>query len=159
MSLLEHYRYGGARALVLLHDNHLRSYLVIWQQANAAGVTLPETNNSNYASLETLHHHVLASARGYMNWICENLQLPDPQINEAPDSESIGNEGKAYVEHILERWRLPLADTEPQRFREIYTSTWGIEFSIDSMLEHAVMHPIRHEFQLGNLIAGDQRQS
>ena len=78
MSLLEHYRYGGARALVLLHDLHLRSYLVIWQQANAAGVTLPETNNSNYASLETLHHHVLASARGYMNWICENLQLPDP---------------------------------------------------------------------------------
>ena len=155
MPLLDHYRYGGARALVLLHDHRLRSYLVIWQQAKVAGVTLPETDNSNYASLETLHHHVLASARGYMIWICENLQLPDPQIDEAPDIEAIATEDKAYVEHVLERWRLPLADTHPQRFRGIYTSAWGIEFSIDSMLEHAVMHPIRHEFQLGNLIARD----
>ncbi len=32
-----------------------------------------------------------------------------------------------------------------------------VEYSIDSMLEHAVMHPLRHRFQLEELIAKAQR--
>ena len=29
---------------------------------------------------------------------------------------------------------------------------WGSPYSINAMLEHAVMHPIRHRFQLENLL-------
>ena len=36
-----------------------------------------------------------------------------------------------------------------------YTSRWKVEYCIDAMLEHAVMHPIRHEFQLSNLLKKD----
>ena len=33
-----------------------------------------------------------------------------------------------------------------------YPSEWQTLYSIDSMLEHAVMHPIRHTFQLEELM-------
>ena len=45
-------------------------------------------------------------------------------------------------------------NVEPELFEDkVYTSNWGVNYCIDAMLEHAVMHPIRHEFQLKNLIA------
>ncbi len=33
-----------------------------------------------------------------------------------------------------------------------YQSRWQTRYCIESMLEHAVMHPIRHAFQLDELI-------
>ena len=75
------YRYGGARALVRLHERHLWEFWATWCEARNAGLQLPETEDSNYASLEVLLHHVLGSARGYLQWICTQLELPDPGID------------------------------------------------------------------------------
>ena len=79
------YRSRAVRALVLLHDEHLRRFLVVWSQARAASVVLPKTDDPDYASLETLLHHVLGAARGYMTWMCEVLELPDPRIRIPPE--------------------------------------------------------------------------
>ena len=94
--------------MVLLHDEHVRRFLVVWNQAQAASVVLPKTDDPAYASLETLLRHVLGAARGYMTWMCEVLELPDPQIRIPPEPTAL--------------------------------------------LEHAVMHPIRHAFQLEELM-------
>jgi hypothetical protein len=63
------YRSRAVRALVLLHDEHVRRFLVVWNQAQAASVVLPKTDDPSYASLETLLRHVLGAARGYMTWM------------------------------------------------------------------------------------------
>lgn len=153
MPELENYRYRGARALVLLHEKHLRSFLTTWRQAKTAGVTLPETDYQAYRSLETILGHVLAAARGYMVWTCKQLSLPDPGIDPIPEDDELETRVDAYLEHLLARWRELLADIEPRRFYEsAYTSNWGPPYCIDAMLEHAVMHPIRHEFQLRELL-------
>ncbi len=151
--VMHNYKYGGARALVLLHERHLRALLLTWKEAKAANVTLPTTSDPSFASLNALLQHNLAAARGYMTWMCEKLNLADPEINEAPSVETIDEQADSYLEHVLERWRIPLADIEEERFyRPAYTSRWGSEYCIDGMLEHAVMHPVRHEFQLRNLL-------
>ncbi|MEM6429801.1 MAG: hypothetical protein AAF708_11215 [Deinococcota bacterium] len=150
---LGHYSYRGARAMILLHERHLRTFVATWREAKAANVRLPETTDSDYASLETLLRHNLAAARGYMTWMCEKLELPDPKIADAPMVEDIEHGVEAYLEHLFERWRLPLAGVPEDDFGVTYRSRWGVDYCIDGMLEHAVMHPIRHEFQLRNLIA------
>jgi hypothetical protein len=59
------------------------------------------------------------------------------------------------MEHVLERWRAPLSEVSDGRLETPeYPSRWGTRYSIDSMLEHAVMHPIRHAFQLDGLLKG-----
>jgi hypothetical protein len=150
---LDNYKFRGARACVLLHDKHVRQCLDVWKQAKAANVKLPQTEDSSYASLEHLLYHILRAARGYMVWTCKKLELPDPDIRDTPDVDKIEAEAEGYLEHVLERWRFPLVDVPEEKFEpQTYASNWGTHYCIDAMLEHAVMHPIRHEFQLRELL-------
>jgi hypothetical protein len=88
-----------------------------------------------------------------MVWICTQLNLPDPKIDEAPLPEVVVENAESYLEYLIDRWKFPLKDVPPELFEnKVYKSNWGVEYSVDAMLEHAVMHPIRHEFQLKKLI-------
>ena len=96
---------------------------------------------------------MLSAAAGYMIWMCEVLDLPDPGIRSAPDAAAIVREAEDYMEHILERWQTPLREVPDDRLETPeYPSRWETRYCIDSMLEHAVMHPIRHAFQLNELL-------
>jgi hypothetical protein len=153
-SHLPEFKYNGARSLILLHEQYLCSFVQTWKQAKAKNIVLPETNDPSYISLQALLRHILRAARGYMTWMCDKLELPDPQINSTPIDEEIETEADNYLEHVVERWKLPLADVPEDKFNStVYKSRWGVEYCIDAMLEHAVMHPLRHEFQLKNLIS------
>ncbi len=147
------YRSRAVRALVALHDEHLRRFLIVWKQARAASVVLPITEDPAYASLETLLRHVLGAARGYMTWMCEVLELPDPEIRLPPEPTALAADADSYMEHVLEKWCAPLGDVGDDRLETPeYPSRWQTRYCIDAMLEHAVMHPIRHVFQLEELM-------
>jgi uncharacterized damage-inducible protein DinB len=149
---LTDYTYRGARALVILHERAMRELLPVWRRAKAAGVTLPATDDPCYASLETLLHHALSAARGYMTWLCEKLGLPEPGIDAAPEASRVAQEADRYLDHVLERWRLPLVAVSEKHLSAIHTTRWGEQMSCEGMLEHAVMHPLRHRFQLEELL-------
>lgn len=88
-----------------------------------------------------------------MVWMCKNLELPDPEIDPVPELSVIEEEAEGYLEHLLERWRSPLTDIPEKRFEpEFYTSNWGTPYAIEPMLEHALVHPMRHAFQLSELL-------
>ena len=138
---------------MLLQEKYLRSFVQTWKQAKEMNIVLPETDDSSYVSLEALLRHILRAARGYMTWMCDKLELPDPQINPTPGDKDIEAEADSYLEHVIEGWKLPLANVPEDKFNStVYKSRWGVEYCIDAMLEHAVMHPLRHEFQLKNLM-------
>lgn len=148
------YRSRAVRAMVILHEEQLRRFVQTWRRALAASVTLPVSEDPNYASLNALGRHVLNAAGGYLAWMCNVLKLPDPGLRAAPDATAIVHEADDYLEHVLERWR-------GDSLREIlndqletpeYPTRWQTRYCVDSMLEHAVMHPIRHGFQLEELI-------
>ncbi len=91
--------------------------------------------------------------------ICQDLELPDPRINPVPDASTIETEADSYLEHVLERWRLPLASVSDERLEpapEIRFPFLGMPYWANAMLEHAVIHPVRHSFQLKELL---QRQA
>ena len=157
---LKKYKYNGARALVLLHEKHLRSCLETWREAKKLNIKLPQTDDADYQSLDTLLRHILRSARGYMIWMCAKLNLPDPEIEKTPEADLIESNSDRYITHLLEKWSLPLAEIPEEKFNNpVFKSNWGVDYCIDAMLEHAVMHPIRHEFQLKNLIANNSKQT
>ena len=150
---LPEYQYNGARALVELHEQYLRRFVQTWKRARSVSLALPDTQDPNYASLETMLFHVLAAARGYMRWMCTVLDLPDPEIDKPPGVEGVATAADAYVDRIAERWAQPLANVAAERFRDReYASRWETRYCIDAMLEHAVMHPIRHDHQLRVLL-------
>jgi len=147
------YRSSAVRAMVLLHEEHLRRFVHTWRLALASSVRLSPTDDPAYASLGALGQHVLGAAGGYMVWMCEVLTLPDPGIRSAPDAAAMVRDADDYMEHVLERWRAPLREVSNERLEtHEYPSRWQTRYCIDAMLEHAVMHPIRHAFQLDELI-------
>jgi uncharacterized damage-inducible protein DinB len=149
---LQGYRWRGARALVLLHEQSMRSLLPVWREAVRRGVNLPATDDPDYASLHTLLHHLFRASRGYMTWLCEKLGLPDPGIEKAPPPDVVEQEADRYLEHLLESWRTPLAGLEEAHFQPLFKTRWGADLSGEGMLEHAVVHPMRHRFQLEELM-------
>jgi len=139
---------------VLLHEEHLRRFVRTWRLALAASLSLPPAADPSYASLGSLGRHVLGAAGGYLVWTCEVLKLPDPGIHPAPDAAAIIHDAPDYLEHVLERWRgTSLREVSDEQLETPeYPSRWQTRYSIDAMLEHAVMHPIRHAFQLDELM-------
>jgi hypothetical protein len=147
------YRSRAVRALVLLHDEHLRRFLAVWHAAREASVVLPATDSPNYASLDALLHHVLGAPGRYMTWMCEVLELPDPSIPPLPEPAALARDAEGYMNQVLERWRAPLVNVgDDQLLAPEYPARWKTRYCIDAMLQHAVMHPIRHAFQLEELM-------
>ncbi|MFZ5433708.1 MAG: hypothetical protein ACOZB3_08045 [Calditrichota bacterium] len=152
---LPNYTYRSARALLLLHERELRHLIEVWRKAKAANIPLPVTDDPDYESLDHLLFHILRAARGYMTWMCEQLGLPDPQIDPPPSPATVDVEAELYAEYLLNKWRTPLAEVPEERFSDkTYASRWGVHYCIDAMLEHAVVHPLRHAFQLEELLNG-----
>jgi uncharacterized damage-inducible protein DinB len=143
--------------MVILHDKYMREFLVTWRKAKQLQINLPVTDDPDYQSLDHLLSHLLRAARGYMTWMCKKLGLPDPGIDNFPPPETAERDAEAFLQHVLEKWREPLANVAAEAFENIsYKSRWGMDYSIDSMLEHAVMHPIRHIFQLEELMEAQE---
>ena len=150
------YAYGGARALVELHERYLREFLEAWREADARGVELPATSDPNYTSREVLLAHVLGCAARYLTWMCEQLEVAVPEVEEHPSPAGLEQRAESYIEQVLDAWRIPLRTlTEKEAYAPAHVSRWGSPYCIDAMLEHAVMHPLRHAHQLRGLMTRD----
>jgi hypothetical protein len=149
------FRSRGARALVVLHERELRSFLATWRTARAVGLALDPDPDPSYESMEALLRHVLRAARGYLTWTCEVLALPDPGVEPAPEPADLAAAPEAFLEHVLDRWRAGLAGADGRTLEATEAkSRWGATYCADAMLEHAVMHPLRHRFQLEERLGG-----
>ena len=147
------WNHRGARTLVVLHERELRAFLKTWYKAAAVQLPLPATDDPNYQTLTSLLRHVLRAARGYLIWTCDTLELPAPDIAAVPAEDSLAAQADAYLDTLLAAWDGPLRGPSERDFDREAAARWGPTYCVDGMLEHAVMHPIRHRFQLEELLA------
>jgi hypothetical protein len=148
--------YRGVRALVILHDRELRRFLDTWRIAKAKNVSLAGTLYPADTSLEDILVHVLHWARDYVIWCCEKLELPDPGCDPVPTAGAASEKADAYASHLLTRWQKPFRALPDEVFYEPqYRTRWGSTLPVEALLEHAVVHPMRHRLQLEELIGGE----
>ena len=149
------WEYRGARALVILHERELRRCVETWKVAKARGLALTGTRDEPNPSLDDFLVHVLHWARDYLVWSCENLKLPDPGCAPIPHVGDVAREVDGYVEHLLACWREPLRALPEKAFCATQHRTrWDLLYPVEALLEHAVVHPMRHRLQLEELMAG-----
>ncbi len=145
----------GLRAIVLLHEKEMRRFMQAWRRAHDARFVPPESTDQDTARLENLLFHVLRAGGYYLEEVCRMLDLPDPGLPEPPTLERILDVGPTYFEELLTGWHTPLRDVT-QRQADLVTGevSWGVTYCVDALLEHAVMHPMRHTLQLDEWWAG-----
>ena len=136
----------AVRTLVEIHEHELRRFLDVWDSFAASDVPMPEARgDESYASRETLVTHVVGAARNYLTWIGECVGRPVTDVDGERDPAKIAPRARAFAEEILAAWRRHLA---------ALADAGGEFFSVETMLEHALVHPMRHRLQLERALAG-----
>lgn len=152
------FKSNAVRSCVELHEIELNRFFEAWLAFRASGAALPETHDPNYASADHLGGHVLRAARNYLTWIGECVKRPVDDLDSDNDVLSVAGKGRAFLDAVLAAWRRHLAVLEDGELAPAaYKSRWGEDYNIEQMLEHAIVHPMRHRIQLERLMAARVR--
>jgi len=148
------FKSNAVRSCVELHEIELNRFDDTWKAFRASGTPLPVTTDPSYASADHLGGHVLRAARGYLTWIGDCVKRPVTDVDLDMDVVSIARKGHAFADEVLAAWRRHLALLDDAELSPaIYKSRWGEDYNIEQMLEHAVVHPMRHRIQLERLMS------
>jgi len=149
------FKSNAVRSCVELHEIEVRRFHDTWLAFRASGTPLPATDDPSYQSNEHLAGHVLRSSRNYLTWIGDCVKRPVTDLDSETDPVAIAGRSAAFMEEVLAGWRRHLALLEDRELAPVtYKSRWGEDYNIEQMLEHAVVHPMRHRIQLERLAAG-----
>ena len=150
------FRSRAVRSLVELHEREMRSFQEVWKRFAASGLPLPEAHgDKSYESHETLEAHVLMAARGYLTRIGEWVGRPVADVDATQDTKTIVSRSSEFANEVLAAYRRHLAEVTPEEVDpQIHRTRWGELMSVDNLLEHAVVHPMRHRIQLERTLAG-----
>ncbi len=144
----------AVRSLVELHEREVRAFVECWLRFRASGCALPEAHGDpDYESPDRLVTHVLVAAARYLTWIGECTGRPVNDLFAERVPERVAPRPAEYAEEVLAAWRRHLAAlADAEISPRTYVSRWGETFTIEQMLEHAVVHPMRHRIQLERLL-------
>jgi uncharacterized damage-inducible protein DinB len=147
------FKSNAVRSCVELHEVELRRFLDTWERFHASGAPLPVTGDPAYQSPDHLKGHVLRAARNYLTWIGECVKRPATDVDLDADFLSVAQKGRAFMEEVLAAWRRHLASLDDQELApDTHVARWGQAYTVEQMLEHAVVHPMRHRIQLERLM-------
>ena len=147
------FKSNAVRSCVELHEIELNRFYDTWEAFRASGTALPETTDPHYASPEHLGGHVFRSARNYLTWIGECVKRPVTDVDLDKDVLSVARKGRPFVDQVLAAWRRHLSALEDAELTPaVDPSRWEDAYNVEGMLEHAVVHPMRHRIQLERLM-------
>lgn len=127
----------AVQSLVELHRQEMLNFLKIWGQFKASQLTLPPAfGDPHYESYEALYGHILESARSDLTWVCQLAGIPIA----TPDPGDIHAILEAYVRHLSDLGEDALYVTRPVGE--------GMSLSLETILEHGIVHAMRHRHQL-----------
>ena len=116
-----------------------------------------ETANENCLSAQTIMSHVVAAGYGYANYIRDAFSIekssPERRILEHAESlEEFDRMLEYTVATLDDKWEMP----EDRIEAVAMTVHWGPTYDLEQLLEHAIVHILRHRRQIDKWeIAGE----
>ena len=148
------FRSRAVRSLVELHEREMQSFLEVWRRFVAADLPMPEAHgDKSYESREHLGGHVLMAARGYVTRIGEWVGRPVTDVDASQDPRDVAARATTFAGEVLNAYRRHLAEiTDEELEPQTHRTRWGELMSVENLLEHAVVHPMRHRIQLERIL-------
>ena len=109
-----------------------------------------ETSDEDCRSIQTVMRHVARSAYGYADYLRSAFSIPSERpevpLSAAPaEAADRLREALRYTEATLEgRWLMPEEEIVAVRIQ----SRWGPVYDLEQLLEHAIVHVLRHRRQI-----------
>ncbi|HEX7955943.1 MAG TPA: DinB family protein [Pyrinomonadaceae bacterium] len=112
------------------------------------------TQDDACRSAQTIMSHVVRAAYGYADYIRERFSIASARPQNEPLSrrESLEQFEAAleYTARTLEgRWLM----SDEEITSTVINSPWGVVYDLEQMLEHAIVHVLRHRRQIEKFIS------
>lgn len=149
---LEDYRKGAVGALMDEYERaalELKSVVENIDKDNYESVADAETEDKSCRSVQTIMSHVVFAGYAYANYIrdCFSTENTAPE-SEQIGCEEIGGEIEKMLDYTIEtldgKWEM----TDEEICRIKINSRWGVSYDLEQMLEHAIVHVLRHRRQI-----------
>jgi uncharacterized damage-inducible protein DinB len=109
----------------------------------------PQTSNENCRSVQTIMAHVVSAGYGYADYIRQSFSIASTRPSKRLLSHQ---EAVAQLEAMLEytvqtlegRWEM----TDEEIGSIIMPTGWGVTYDLEQLLEHAIVHILRHRRQI-----------
>lgn len=112
-----------------------------------------QTKDEDCRSVQTIMSHVVRAGYGYADYIREQFSIAStrPQNKILSRQESL-EQLEAMLEYTAQtlegRWEM----TDEEILGTVIHSRWGAMYDIEQLLEHAIVHVLRHRRQIDKFI-------
>ena len=146
------YRKGAVGALMGEYERaaaEFRSIIAALTDEQYARIVDADTSDENCRSARTVMSHVVAAGNGYANYIRDafSMERSSPEKRQLDHAESLEafDAMMAYTEATLAgKWEMP----EEEIMAVSMTVHWGPTYDLEQLLEHAIVHILRHRRQI-----------
>lgn len=149
---IKNYRKGAIGAMM---DEYERAAFELKTVVESAGkneyerIADAETEDESCRSIQTIMSHVVGAGYAYANYIRGYFSMEsEPLENKQTAYENIGSEIEKmldYTARTLEgRWEM----TDEEITNAVIKTRWGVTYDIEQLLEHAIVHILRHRRQI-----------
>jgi len=113
----------------------------------------PDTKDEDCRSVQTIMNHVVRAGYGYSNYIRKEFGInstnPVFQITSAPEAVSHFDQMLEYTVQTLDgKWEM--TDEEINKIK--IDTRWGTTLDMEALLEHAIVHILRHRRQIERFV-------
>ena len=117
-----------------------------------------KTSDEDCRSIQTITRHVIRSGYGYANYILNALNIFVDTTNankmKIETSEDASNEIRKMLKfNIHSLYEVNREKVEANMFSIKFTTRWKEEFNFEQILEHAIVHVLRHRRQVEKFIS------
>jgi uncharacterized damage-inducible protein DinB len=112
-----------------------------------------QTKDENCRSVQTIMSHVVSAGYSYADYIRRWFSIPStrPAKKLLSHQESLEQFDVmlGYTAETLEgRWEM----SDEEIMVTVINSTWGVKYDVEQLLEHAIVHILRHRRQIEKFI-------
>jgi uncharacterized damage-inducible protein DinB len=152
------YRKGAVGALMDEYERAAAEYknlIASLSQEDFTKIIDAHTQDPDCVSAQTISNHVVRAGYGYANYI--RRQFNDALVERKEDYQltdtkkavkEMDNMLHYTVETLDKKWGM----SEEQIMSNIIATRWGQKYDIDQLLEHAIVHILRHRRQIERLM-------
>lgn len=112
-----------------------------------------QTKDDNCRSIQTIMSHVVSAGYSYADYIRESFSIPPTR----PAKELLSHQESleqldvmvGYTAETLEgRWEM----SDEEIMVTVINSGWGVRYDVEQLLEHGIVHILRHRRQIEKFI-------
>jgi uncharacterized damage-inducible protein DinB len=152
----KNYRKGPVGALMDEYERaggELRHLIEQIPEDEAVRIVDPLTEDDDCRSVQTIMSHVVHAGYGYADYLRGVFSIPSARptkglLSHRESLEQLDAMLRYTAQTLEGRWEM----TDEEITGAVINSGWGVTYDVEQLLEHAIVHVLRHRRQIEKFI-------